>query len=427
MTNSKEHVDSFYAASVASFPKFPRLEGNIKADVCVVGGGFAGLSAAYHLREKGFSVKLLEANRISWGASGRNGGHMESLFVHHPDDVAKSIGEDRASRLWQLSNEATLLVKDLIQRHSIDCDIKPGVGFAALTPAHAEVLYKGAERFREVCGANIVTKSKAELADMLSTDAYHGGTINMDMVHLNPLQFAVGLASSTSDQGVDIYEDSRVLSYENDANKVTLHTAEGSVEAKHCVLACNANIRHIESKLASYLINFKAWMIATEPMEAEQAKSFSKEDFAINDTSVFINFFRLSGDNRLVFGAVSPIFLSGTPNIKIELKNKMLEIWPQLTNTKIDYGWECVGALTMKNLPHIGQIAPNVYFSQGSNVSWAIMNGRLLAEAIAGEREHFDLVAGIKTPRLPIGSKMRYALGNIAKASDRISLKLARV
>ena len=422
-----QHIDSYYATSVSSFPEHPTLEESIKKDVCVIGGGFAGLSAALHLAERGYRVVLLESKRVSWGASGRNGGHMETLFVHNPDNINKVIGAERARQMWDLSSEANILVKDIITQNSIDCDMKQGVGFAALKPSHAKKLYKGAERFRAVCNReNIIIQSKSELADMISTDIYHGGVFDMDMVHLNPLQFALGIADTATKAGVQIYENSPALSYQAD-DKVTIKTPSGEVEADYCVLACNANIRHLESKLASYLINFKAWMIATDPLDPERAKSLIKNDVAVNDTRTFINFFRISGDYRIVFGSVSPIFLEGTENIKSTLQKRLLTVYPQLSDLKVDYAWQCVGALSMKNLPHIGCIAPNVLFSQGSNVSWSIMNGKLIAEAISGNPDRYDIVANISTPRIPIGHNLRVVLGNTAKAFERLHMKISRL
>ncbi|HZU62516.1 MAG TPA: FAD-binding oxidoreductase [Novosphingobium sp.] len=416
-----QHVNSFYAASVASrLVDYPRLAGDIRADVCVLGGGFAGLSTALHLAQKGTRVVLLERNRVGWGASGRNGGHMESLFGHDPDDFEKPIGADRASGMWELSSEACRLVGEIIARNAIECDMRKGVGHVAHKPKHAEHLRLGAEKFlARGYRKNVKYYDRAELADLIGTEAYYGGFFDMDMVHLNPLQFAVGFAKVVAQAGVQIFEDSDALSYDASGAGVKVRTATGTVMAEKLIIATNANIHRIDRHIAQKIFNAYAWVIATEPLGSARAAALMKERLAVNDTRMFIDFYRLSGDNRLVFGSVSPISLDTEEKRKHVLRKRMLAIYPELADVQIDYAWEGKGAADLKFLPHIGEASPKVYYTLASNVAWAVLNGQLIAEALHGDRSRFELVAGIETPAVPIGVRGREALVDAYKLYER--------
>jgi gamma-glutamylputrescine oxidase len=417
------HINSYYAASVQSrLRDWPELSGELMADVCVVGGGFAGMSTALHLAEKGLSVVLLEKNRVGWGASGRNGGHMESLFGHHPDDFAKDLGKDRIADMWRLSGEASDLVKSIIETHDIDCDARLGIGHVGYTEAHAHHLFDGAEKFlSRGYRKNVRIYDRQELAEVIGTDKYHGGFFDMDMVHLNPLQFAFGFACAADKTGVQIFENSEVLSYSDGGPSITVKTRSGSVRASHLVIAANANVHNVERKLADKLFYIKAWMIATEPLGAERAEALIKDHLAVNDTRAFIDFYRISDDNRLVFGSVAPVALSGDERkIKKVLRDRMLAIYPQLRDVGIDYAWQCKAAGTMKFMPHTGRFRPNIYYSLATNVAWTILNGKLIAESITGNDERFDIVAGIDAPSIPVGVKGRELMGQMYKFMEKL-------
>lgn len=418
-----QHINSYYAASVQSrLRDWTELHGDVEADVCVIGGGFAGLSTALHLAEQGVRVVLLEKSRVGWGASGRNGGHMETLFAHDPDDFTKDIGEDRVNDMWRLSSEANDLVKEIIAKNQIDCDAQYGVGHVGYNQVQAEHLLAGAEKFvKRGYRKNVRIYSRDELADVIGTHKYYGGFFDMDMVHLNPLQFAFGFACATENAGAQIYENSEVLSYEHVGTSVRVRTRSGTVRASDLVIATNANTHSVEPKLADKLFNLKAWVIATEPLGAGRAQSLLKESLAVNDTRVFIDFYRISNDTRMVFGSVAPIMLSGNERaIAKTLGDRMRDVYPQLGDVKIDYAWQCKASGTLKFLPHIGRFCPNVYYTLASNVSWAIMNGRLVSEAITGNSDRFDVIAGIDSPSVPIGVKGREMLGLAYKFFEKL-------
>ncbi|AQS83856.1 MAG: FAD-binding oxidoreductase [Acetobacter aceti] len=416
-----QHVNSFYAASVATrLIDYPRLDGDIHADVCVIGGGFAGLSTALHLARKNTRVVLLERNRVGWGASGRNGGHMESLFGHDPDDFEKPVGPARINSMWELSSEACQLVGQLIEANAIDCDMRRGVGHVAYKAKHSEHLRLGAEKFvARGHRKNVVYYDQTELSNLLGTERYYGGFFDMDMVHLNPLQFAIGLAKVVQQAGVQIFEDTDVSSYDASGLNVAVKTGAGMVTADKLVIATNANIDRIDRHIAQKIFNAYAWVIATEPLGSARADALMKKRLAVNDTRMFIDFYRLSGDDRLIFGSVSPINLNTEEKRKRVLRERMLAIYPELGDVRIDYAWEGKGAADLKFLPHIGEANPKVYYTLASNVAWSVLNGKLISEAMHGDRERFDVVAGIETPALPIGVRGREALVDAYKLYER--------
>ncbi|MBX3497299.1 MAG: FAD-binding oxidoreductase [Parvibaculum sp.] len=398
---------SWYAATAAALPPLPPLAGDETADVCIVGAGYTGLSAALHLAERGYSVVVLEAERIGWGASGRNGGQLGTGQRKDQRSFEKMLGAEWARRLWELGLESNALVKDLIARHGIACDLKPGLLHAAWKRSDAAWLKDDVEYLATNYGYD---KSRYvprdEMREMVASDRYWGGVLDAGGAHLHPLNYALGLATAARAKGVRIYEGTRAL----DISRSGVRTAQGAVTAPHLVLACNAHLGRLEPRIAGAIMPINNFIVATEPLGA-RARELIRDDVCVQDTKFVIDYYRLSPDGRLLFGGGE----SYSPNLPKDIagfvRKPMLRVFPQLEDVRIDYAWGGTLAITMKRIPHFGRLAPNILYAHGysgQGINIATLGGKLLAEAVAGQVERFDWIANIKTPDFPGGTWLRY-------------------
>ena len=406
-----EYPASYYAASADPLAPFPFLEGETRTDVCIIGAGYTGLSAAIHCAERGLSVTLLDANRVGWGASGRNGGQAGADQRVDQLTLEKQLGEDHARRLFELGLESIATVKDLIARHAIDCHLKPGIllvdhkpNFTADTRAVIDHL---GERYAYE-GMRFVDRDTVH--EMIGTRLYHSGILDTDAAHLHPLRYALGLAKAASAKGVTIFERSRVTAIHH-GKKVRIETALGNVTADHILLACNGYVGDLDSEVASRVMPINNFIIATEPLSDELAKELIRDDVAVADSKFVVNYWRLSHDKRLLFGGRESYGYKFSSDIKNYVRKPMLSVYPQLKDVRIDYGWGGTLAITRSRMPHFARLAPNVLSTSGYSghgVSMATLAGKLAAEAIAGQAERFDTMATVPTARFPGGSFLRW-------------------
>lgn len=401
---------SYYAATANDVPKVSPLEGEIRADVCVVGAGYTGLSAALHLAERGYSVVVLEAERIGWGASGRNGGQLGIGQRKDQRALEERLGKEWAHRLWDLGVESNALVKELITRHEIDCDLKPGLIQAGWKKSCADWLRSEVDHMASAYGyTKMRYLSRDEMHETIATECYHGGIYDEDGAHLHPLNYALGLARAARAKGVIIHEESRVTDISR-TDPATVKTEKGSVRAAHVVLACNAYLGMLEPRVAGAIMPINNFIIATEPL-GDEARSLIRNDACVQDTKFVIDYYRLSADGRLLFGGGE----SYSPNLPRDLaafvRKPMLRVFPQLTDKRIDYAWSGSVAITLKRMPHFGRLEPNIFFAHGysgQGINIATLGGKLVAEALAGQAERFDVMAKLKTPKFPGGTWLRY-------------------
>lgn len=401
---------SYYAATANDAPPVTPLEGEMSADVCVVGAGYTGLSAALHLAESGYSVVVLEAERIGWGASGRNGGQLGIGQRKDQRSLEERLGKEWAHRLWDLGVESNALVKELIARHAIKCDLKPGLIQAAWKKSDADWHRTEVEHMASEYGyTKMRYLSREEMRETIASDCYHGGIYDEDGAHLHPLNYALGLARAARAKGVVIHEESRVTDISR-TDPATVKTAKGSVRAAHVVLACNAYLGMLEPRVAGAIMPINNFIIATEPL-GDEARALIRNDACVQDTKFVIDYYRLSADGRMLFGGGE----SYSPNLPKDLagfvRKPMLRVFPQLKDKRIDYAWSGSVAITLKRMPHFGRLEPNIVFAHGysgQGINIATLGGKLVAEAVAGQAERFDVMAKLKTPKFPGGTWLRY-------------------
>ncbi len=409
------YESSYYVDSANHNADYPILRDSIQADVCVIGGGYTGLSAALQLAEHGYRVVLLEAKRVGWGASGRNGGQVCPGHNMEHEELVRKVGQQSADSLWHLSIESVELVKSLIERHAIQCDLKQGVLHAAAKPAHSHAMQEGVaykQSRLEYSGVRYVEAD--EVAHMLGCQHFYGGEYWSDAVHLHPLNYALGLASAAKSAGVEIFENSRVLRYDQSASAGTQHrikTQSGDVLADTVVLACNGYLGNLEPKIAGKVMPINNFLLATEPLSDDVCRKINRDDVAVADSLFVVNYFKLSGDNRLIWGGGENYRSTFPKDIKSFVKKNMLKYYPELESVKIDYGWGGTLAITLNRMPHFQRMANNVYVAQGYSghgVALATLGGKLIADAIAGNSEKFDVFRQLPTPTFPGGTLLRW-------------------
>ncbi|SER06532.1 NAD(P)/FAD-dependent oxidoreductase [Thalassovita taeanensis] len=417
-SNDKQgsYPDSWYAATANTLPPFPQLRGSARADVCVVGAGYTGLSAALHLAQSGLDVVLIEAHRVGFGASGRNGGQLGSGQRQDQQALEKMVGPDDARHLWQLGEEAKTLVKTLIHDHQIDCHLKPGVAWTGFTAADTHHLHDYAQHMQRNYGYDQITAlSPDECHAICPSPAYKGGLLDMGAAHLHPLNFALGLAQAAQKAGVRIFENTHAHDIST-GTQTTIRTDQGQIAADHVVLACNGYLGALNRKVAARVMPINNFVVATEPL-GEDAKRVLTRDIAVADSKFVVNYFRLSHDNRLLFGGGESYGYRFPADIAATVRKPMSQIFPHLRDVKIDYAWGGTLAITMKRLPFLARVAPNILSASGYSghgVGTATHAGQLMAQAISGQTQGFDAMAALPTPAFPGGPAFRSPLLTLA-------------
>ncbi len=405
------YPDSYYVATAIGITEHPTLQGTERADVCVIGGGFTGLSAALNLAEQGLDVVLLEAERIGFGASGRNGGLIGSGQRKDALEMEGQFGYERSRVFWDLAEAAKTEIRERVAKHNIECDLQYGqiegvhkksyVGRAA---AYAEAL---AERY-DYPHARALTRD--EMRAMVDTDNFLEGLHDSQAMSIHPLNYALGLARAAREAGVRIYEKSRVTGYTR-TDPATVSTEHGHVDASFIVLGCNGYLGKLEPRVAGRIMPINNYLVATEPLGEKGARKLIADRNCVHDTRFVVNFFRTSSDHRLLFGG-GENYRSGFPrDIAAFVRPHMLELFPQLADVRIDYSWGGTLSVTVKRMPQVGRLEPNLFFAHGYSghgVSIANFAGKVLAEAIGGTANRFDVMSSIKALPFPGGTLLRY-------------------
>lgn len=397
--SSPSHASSWYAASAAPFPALPALNGAAAADVCVIGGGYTGLMAALTLAERGLSVILLEARRIGWGASGRNGGQVITGYNHPMESIEGWVDADDARRLWLMNLEATDLLSRRIARHAIACDLRWGWLHAALKPRHLREAAETADELHRLGYHRARLLNRADCRAVVDSPAYLGGLYDTGSGHLHPLNYALGLATAAQAAGAQLYEDSPATAIDH-GDPATVRTAGGAtVRARHVLVAANAYANGLEADhLAAWAMPVATYVIATEPLGERTANWLLPGDAAVADMNLAVNYFRRVGDHRLLFGGGVSYSGLEPPGLKARMRAKMLRVFPQLTDARIDFIWGGQVAITVNRMPRLGRITPNILFAHGYSghgVALAGLCGQLMAEAVAGSAGRFDVFARI--------------------------------
>jgi gamma-glutamylputrescine oxidase len=405
--------NSYYAATANPHASFSALGESIRADVCVVGGGFTGLSAALNLAERGYKVALIEANRVGWGASGRNGGQINTGLRKSPVELIAKFGQARAKALFDLSEEARSIIGERVEKHNIACDLRTGTMLLASKPGDTAWMQEELACLEsEMQYTSAKFRDRQAIRSEIASDLYYGGIVDSGGGHLHPLNYALGLAEAARQAGVQIFEATSATKIEEAGGKVTVTTPNGKIAADYAVLGCNAYLGGLEPRIAGKMMPIANFVIATEPMPEAEAHALIPSGACACDTKFVVSYYRVTADNRMLFGGGEQYSTQPPADIPAFVKPYMLRVFPQLAAKRIDYGWGGMLAITMSRLPHLGRIGRIFYAHgySGQGVATTGIAGKLIAEAMAGTAERFDVFAGIPHRTFPGGTLLRHPL-----------------
>ncbi|HEV2701186.1 MAG TPA: FAD-binding oxidoreductase [Steroidobacteraceae bacterium] len=401
---------TYYAAASGSAPPRPALTGTQRCDVCVVGGGIAGTSAALHLAERGLAVILLEAQQVGWGASGRSGAQVLPGVAAGQDKVEKLIGAADARKVWEISVEGVRLVRELITRHGIDGQFVAGHLLTAVKPRHETELRAHAAELQQRYGYEGVRYlPRDEVRSIIDSDRYLGALFDPNAGHIQPLNYTLGLAAAAERRGARIFEGTRALDFSGRA-PVRVRTQGGEILCRQLVLCGNVYLGATAPQLQSRIMAVGTCIVASEPLGAALAQSLITNNAAVSDMNWVLDYFRRSPDHRLLFGGRVTYAGFDPDRIAAATRARMRLVFPQLRNIKIDFAWGGQVDITRNRAPDFGRLNPDVYYLQGFSghgIALAGMAGKLASEAIAGDAGRFDVFARIPHGGFPGGQWLR--------------------
>ncbi|MEJ6656752.1 MAG: FAD-binding oxidoreductase [Pseudomonas sp.] len=403
------YPDSYYAASANPTPERPALVGAHETDICVIGAGYTGISTALFLLEHGFRVTVLEAAGVGFGASGRNGGQIVNSYSRDLDVIEKQVGAEHARLLGEMAFEGGRIIRDRVQRYGINCDLKDGGVFAAVTARQLDHLEQQKRLWERYGHDQLELLDAGAIRSVVDTQRYVGGMLDRSGGHIHPLNLVLGEAAAVESLGGIIHEQSPVIRVQQGSTPV-VHTEQGQVSAQFVVVAGNAYLGDLLPALSAKSMPCGTQVVATEPLPPDLAHSLLPQDYCVEDCNYLLDYYRLSADKRLIFGGGVVYGARDPANIESLIRPNILRAFPQLQKVKIDYAWTGNFLLTLSRLPQVGRLGANIFYSQGCSghgVTYTHVAGKVLAEAIRGQAERFDAFAALPHYPFPGGRLFR--------------------
>ncbi|MDO6564462.1 FAD-binding oxidoreductase [Amphritea sp. 1_MG-2023] len=403
------HTTSYYAASANHKALRAPLDKHISADICVIGAGFTGMSSALHLAEQGFKVVVLEASRIGFGASGRNGGQIVHSYSRDIDFIEKHYGHETGREMGKMAFEGGQIIRRLVDQYHIDCDLKDGGIFAACNSKQLREMEEKKALWEAHGHKQLEMLSAESIRDHIGSSRYTGGLLDNSGGHFHPLNLVLGEAAAFESLGGVIYEDSAVTRVQ-EGDKAILETAKGSVTANFVIVAGNAYLGDLIPKLEQKAMPCGTQVITTAPLSEAQQKELLPQDNCVEDCNYLLDYYRLSGDGRLIYGGGVTYGAREPDKIESLIVPNMLKTFPQLKGVKVDYAWTGNFLLTLMRLPQFGRIGKNIYYAQGYSghgITSSHLAGKVLCDAIKGQAERFDIFASLPQYPFPGGRALR--------------------
>ncbi len=403
----------YYAASTQPQPARPSLHDHLHADVCVVGAGFTGTSAALHLAERGAKTMLVECERVGFGASGRNGGQIHTGLRKEQSELERWLGPVHAHDLWTLSQEAKALLRALVERHTIACELKQGLVIAAHNARAARALTDDTAHLVRAYGyfdARMMNADETQAS--IGTAIYPAARFDKRGGHLHPLKFVEGLAAAAEKAGAVLFEHSPAVALEEQDGRVLVRTRNGAISTDRVIVATDAFTGSLIPDLSPYIAHVESFVTATAPLPPELLASVLPSDAAVADTRHVLDYYRKSADGRLLFAGRESYFRPPR-DIASLVRPRMLAVFPGLSSVGTEYAWSGTVSITRTRMPHFGRMGERIFFAHGysgQGVALACLGGKLLAEAAMGDRERFDVFARVPAKRFPGGPWLKKPL-----------------
>ncbi|TBU71495.1 NAD(P)/FAD-dependent oxidoreductase [Phytopseudomonas daroniae] len=403
-----ERSPSYYSASIDQESDYPSVQGEVRVDVAIIGGGFTGVATAVELAERGFKVAVVEANRIGWGASGRNGGQVTGSLsgdTAMAKQMRKRLGGEVDDFIWNLRWRGHAIIEQRVRRYGIACDLKHGHLHAAMKPAHLNELRASYdEALSHGMEADVTLLDACGVRAHLASDLYLGALKNTRNLHLHPLNLCLGEARAAHSLGALLFERSPVLEIVHGATP-TLVTAEGRVVANQVLLAGDVYHKLEPEKLKGMIFPAMGGIVTTAPL-GELAAQINPHDLAVYDCRFVLDYYRLTADGRLLFGGGANYSGRDSRDIAAELRPGIERTFPSLKGVPIEFQWSCAMGIVMNRIPQLGKLSPNVWYCQGYSghgIATSHVMGEIMAEAMSGELARFDTFAGCSHIKVPMG------------------------
>ncbi|MBY6108997.1 FAD-binding oxidoreductase [Halomonas sp. DP1Y21-3] len=410
---SEPRCASYYAATIHEEAEYPRLEGEHRVDVAVIGGGFTGVNTALELAERGYRVALVEANRIGWGASGRNGGQVTGSLSGQDamlKQLSGPLGREAAENfVWDLRWRGHRILRQRVDKYAIACDLKFGHLHAAYRPSHMAELKRDVEAAQgHEIARHLSLLDADQTRELVGTELYHGAVRNDYNMHLHPLNLCLGEARALEDLGGLLFEDTRVTEIRHGATPCVV-TERGQIHADSVVLAGNAYHRLERKALKGKLFPASLGIVTTAPLSREQQAAINPHDLAVYDTRFVLDYYRLTADGRLLFGGGANYSGQDSADIGAELRPRLEHTFPQLKGIALDYQWQGKAGIVINRIPQLGKLSPNVFYAQGYSghgIATSHIVGNIMARAVSGQLEEFDLFADMRHWRIPVSERL---------------------
>jgi len=416
MNTNPGHIRSYYAASANDKRVRPSLSESLSTQICIIGAGFTGISAALELVERGFKVVVLEAERIGFGASGRNGGQIVNGYSRDLATIAKRYGADKAASLGKMSLEGGQIIRDRVAKYQIACDLTQGGFFAAFTQKQLDGMKANRDNWQKHGHDGLEIVERKDVSRYVASQVYCGGMADSYGGHIHPLNLVLGQAAAIEAQGGLIFENSRVLSVDMTATKPHVQTSDGQVTADYLLICGNAYLGKLLPEISGRMMPVSSQVLTSERLGEEMMSTLLPANYCVEDANYVLDYYRRTADNRLLYGGGIGYGGQDPKNIEAVLRPHLLKTFPQLNNVRIEFAWSGNFALTLTRIPHMGRLSPHIYFSHGDSghgVTTTHLLGKILGEAVAGHATRFDIWASLPNLPFPGGKKFRVPLTSL--------------